>query len=497
VIKRFLLAVLALTLSGSVFARSAGVIKYSKDGIGPVDSVQALCVAYSTYKSNQSGSLNNYTCVGPTGSAAGNFFWNAQDKNGGAIYKLEVSGITLSYSCPSGGNYDTTYPQTLACPNPPLPPSPPPNQCPVPAGEEHTFGVWEGWGPVGSSLPTTDTVTGFPTSSPQCRLQSPPELVGCYSTPEDGREHYYCIYKAISSGTVPEGSAPPTGAPSTPPAPPGDPTKVEGMPPKTAPPTGNCPKGSVMAGYNSSGTPMCVGSGTAPPSGPPAAPPVNVTKTTTSNPDGSTTTTTNTVTTNSDGSRTTVVDRVTTAPASAGGGTSTEQTKTTSATPSGAAGTETKPQDVNFCKQNPTLSVCRESSVTGTCGQIACMGDAIQCATLRAAAAMECKQRTDEDALKALSQHALGQAAANGNDPDAAGLPSVKNAAVVDMGTMQAAGWIGGGAAFKDVSFTVQGKTFAVPLNKWSSYLVGLRYALMVVAMLVSFRMLSGVILRD
>ena len=51
--------------------------------------------------------------------------------------------------------------------------------------------------------------------------------------------------------------------------------------------------------------------------------------------------------------------------------------------------------------------------------------------------------------------------------------------------------------ALNDVSFTIQGKSVTVPLNKWSGYLVGLRYALMVMATLIAFRMLSGVILRD
>jgi hypothetical protein len=36
-----------------------------------------------------------------------------------------------------------------------------------------------------------------------------------------------------------------------------------------------------------------------------------------------------------------------------------------------------------------------------------------------------------------------------------------------------------------------------VPLSKATGFLVGLRYALMVAALLVSFRILSGAILRD
>lgn len=451
-----------------------------------------------------------YTFDGLNTSAT-NSFWYIKEclKSGPVAGYCSVGSkpryqTTASYTtiCPDNSAPNQGYSFAQQCPDVP----PPPPTCPVPAGTTFNFGAWVCNGPLGKTGECSDARAPLPTSSETCKLQGGVTGVeGCYGIPNaDGKtQHMYCIYTGVSNGQAAEQSGNP--APNGPPgASNGPPTVPEvprvDMPPVAAPPNSGCPKGSVMAGYNSSGTPMCVGTGTAPPGPTPAAPPVNVSKSTTANPDGSSTTTTTTVTTNADGSKTTVTDKVTTAAAPAGGGagaTTTEQTKVVSATPSGAPGTETKPDQVNFCKQNPTLSICRESSVSGTCGQTACMGDAIQCATLRAAAAMECKQRTDEDALKALSQHALGQAAANGADPDAGTLPSVKNASVVDMGTMQASGWIGGGSAFKDVSFTVQGKTFAVPLNKWTGYLVGLRYALMVVAMLVSFRMLSGAILKD
>lgn len=419
----------------------------------------------------------------------------------GTVYRRQCAAATPRYI---GGNPAVgVTDQNKLCSA-----APPPPNCPHSAGTVITWGQWTGWSPLDSGqtsdlsdLPVRPDGTRFPNDSPDCTLETLPEVVGCYRREEAGKDHHFCIFRGTSTGGLSNragsvgGGA--TGGPTAPQTAP-NPANPTTMPPIASPSKSECPKGLVMAGYNTAGTPMCVGNGTAPvPAGTPAAQPATVTKATTANPDGSSTTTTTTVTTNADGSKTTVTDRVTTAPASAGGATTTEQTRATSTTPSGAAGVETKPQEVNFCKQNPTLSICRESSVSGTCGQVACMGDAIQCATLRAASAMECKQRTDEDALKALSVHGLGQAAANGTDPLADSLPSVKNASVVEMGKMEASGWIGAGSAFKDVAFTVQGKSFAVPLSKWTGYLVGLRYALMVVAMLVSFRMLSGVILRD
>lgn len=259
-----------------------------------------------------------------------------------------------------------------------------------------------------------------------------------------------------------------------------------------------CPKGTVPAGFGSDGLISCVGTGSAP-KNPSAAPPTATTTATTTNADGSTTTTTTTVKTNADGSKTTTVDKVTT-PAGGGGTVTKEQTKDTSATPSGAAGKETpeKPQEqVNFCKQNPNLAVCRESSVSGSCGQTSCTGDAVQCATLAAARAMECKQRSDEDTIKSSRLFNDGQAAANGNDPMQGSLPAPGNGEKLVVPQLNADGWLGGGAPMPDVSFTIQGRTITVPISKATEYLVALRYALMVVASLISFRMLSGSILKE
>lgn len=307
----------------------------------------------------------------------------------------------------------------------------------------------------------------------------------------------YCTYVGEQSGNL---KAPATGVP----APSGTggtgapgPTDTQvPVPPFTGQPGGGCPKGTVQGGVGPDGVPMCMGTGSNPPMPPKTPSTTTKPPTTTTGADGSTTTTQETSQKNADGSTTTTTTTTTTAP----DGTKTTSSNTVnSGTPSGGAGrTDTADADkTNFCKQNPNLAVCRESSVSGTCGQTSCVGDAIQCATLRAAAEMSCKQKADDDALKASSLYSLGQAASGGNDPLASTLPTVQNASIVNVPTMAASGWIGAGSAFRDVSFTVQGRTFAIPLEKWTGYLVGLRYALMVVAMLVSFRMLSGVILRD
>lgn len=327
------------------------------------------------------------------------------------------------------------------------------------------------------------------------------EMLVCRKDAVTGKP--YCMWMVQRTGERWSGTEVPGGAGSAAPEKPGEPPIVS--PPIKPPPPATpdicktcvpCPKGTVQGGIGPDGVPMCIGTGTNPPPPPPVPPVKTSPPVTTTNADGSTTTTTTSQQTNSDGSTSTTTSTVTTAPdgtKTTGGGT------VVSATPTGAPGrTDTPETDKNnFCKQNPMLAVCRDSSVAGTCGEITCTGDAIQCSTLRAAAAMECKGRTDEAELKASAAYVLGAAALAGNDPAAATLPTVKTGSIVDVAGMSNEGWLGAGQAFSDVSFSIQGKTIVVPLNKWSGYLVGLRYALMVAAMLISFRMLSGVILRD
>jgi hypothetical protein len=196
------------------------------------------------------------------------------------------------------------------------------------------------------------------------------------------------------------------------------------------------------------------------------------------------------------------------------------QSTTTGAAPSGVqgvpdtsgpvAGKDGKPLPPNngddykdMCAAHPELNICHNSSVQGACdaagaAAISCTGDAIQCATLQQAAAIACKQKQDDADLKASALFSKGTAVSSGADPDAATLPDPSKAATVAVPTsLDTSGFLSGGSPFDDVSFTVQGKSITVPLNKWSSYLLAFRYVMMVIASLVSFRMLSGAVLRD
>jgi hypothetical protein len=262
--------------------------------------------------------------------------------------------------------------------------------------------------------------------------------------------------------------------------------------PKICPNCVPCPAGSVQAGVDSSGIPICMGTGTAPPDPPKTPTTTTGPTTTTTNADGSTTATQTTTQANSDGSTTTTKTTTTTG---ADGTVTVSKDVTVSNTSSGSAGrTDTPSTDQNnLCKQNPNLTICTNSSVSGTCGSITCTGDAIQCATLRAAAQIQCKQQSDEDTLKAGSAYSLGSAVMNGADPQASALPSASKADVVQMQAIDQSGWLGGGSYFKDKTISLpDGRSFVLPLSQGESLMLGLRYVTMIVSALVCFKIVRG-----
>lgn len=270
---------------------------------------------------------------------------------------------------------------------------------------------------------------------------------------------------------------------------------VPPLPPKDD----KCPAGTVSGGIDKNGTTICVGSGQSdtpkPPNVTTEKPPV-----VTQNSDGSTTTTTTKTTTNTDGSTTTHTTSTTVA---ADGTKTTTSGSTTGAIPpgpNGGGGGQGKSDDETseFCKKNPQLSVCKNSTVNGKCRETACEGDAIQCATLRAAAAMQCTQDDDKKFFEESAGYKLGKAVATGEDPQLKDLPTAKNGKTVDMPTsLDSAGWIGGGAPISNKNFSVMGRTFTIPFSDVMPYLLVLRYGMFICALLASFKILSGAILRE
>ena len=256
----------------------------------------------------------------------------------------------------------------------------------------------------------------------------------------------------------------------------------------------DCPEGTVQGGIDSDGIPICMGTGTDP--APPKDAPTTTTNppTTTTNADGTTTTTQSVTQQNSDGSSTTTT--TTTTNNSDGSTTVTSDTTVTPSTSGSPGKTDSDPEDDKYdmCKLHPDLTVCKNSTVNGACEAISCTGDAIQCATLREAAQIQCRQKATEDELKASSLFAAGQATVSGS---LTGLPTYQNGSTFAVGsTLDQTSWIGGGACYSDKSITVQGHTVVLPFSKVCDILLVLRYALMVVAALVSFRILSGSVIQ-
>lgn len=334
--------------------------------------------------------------------------------------------------------------------------------------------------------------TKVPSCDPVCQMEVV-EIIDCFSYPEGTNPNgVWCDFKYTKPGgeCAGGGEEPPEVNDMA-----GDPAD-EDFSGSSNDDSGSCPAGTTQGGVDSSGIPVCMGSGTAPDA--PKAPPTQTKEapSTTTNADGSSTTTEVTRQTNADGSETTVTKTTTTNPD--GSVTTATDVSVTNSSSGGAGRTDTDPADDKYdlCKTNPNLTVCKNSTVAGACEQTSCTGDAIQCATLRAAAIMECRQRKNEEDLTASPLHALGQSAIAGTDKD--GLPTIENASVFNVpGSLDQSGFIGAGSCFADKTITVQGHTVTIPFSQACDILLVLRYAIMVVAALVSFRILSGAVLKD
>lgn len=262
--------------------------------------------------------------------------------------------------------------------------------------------------------------------------------------------------------------------------PPSEPSKVNNS-------LGRCPEGTSPAGTDSYGLTICAGN----PSQPSSTSQTSTTKpaTTVTDSAGNTVKTEISTSSNSDGSTTTTTKTTTTTPA--GEVTVAVKQETTKA-PTGSQGVKDSPNDVkDLCQRNPSLNICKNSQVLGSCEQISCEGDAIQCATLRAAAAMQCQQKRDRDQMLASKEYANGQAVMNGTDGSKEGLAALVKGTEIDIGSIQLDknGWIGGGACIADKNFTVFGKSVTVSFAKLCDNILPLRVIIMFIASVVVFRL--------
>ena len=473
-IKRILFSFILLFMSASVYA-SAPLTKYWLGAFGSnvfYDDPTKLANDYLDLlrKNNAGVWLYNFVSMG---SGNGSFNYTRCDPAKPTNCSNQVQNLNTISVCSDGSAPKTGFPLAQQCPD--VPP-------PCKAGD--TSAVTQNYGTDFQKA----VDTRYPTCSSGCSV-STKSLDACWKGITTG--NYRCDFTVSNTGGTCSNADAITAQPRPGPE---EATPITSAPQKADNAVG-CPKGTTQAGMSSDGVPLCVGTGTNPSTGT-----SSMSKTgpeqVTNNPDGSTVKTQATDVTNSDGSVTTTTKTTTTA---ADGTVTVKVTSSTGNTPSGAAG---KPvtngadgKDAkNICQTNPELTMCKNSTVSGDCDAgYSCTGDAIQCATMQAARAMQCKQKKDEDELKASSFYSTGKAIAEGNDPLKSSLPGVGNAEIVQMKTPEASGWLGGGSYFKDKTIDLgDGHSLVLPLSKAENLMLALRYVTMIVASLVCFKIIRG-----
>lgn len=393
---------------------------------------------------------------------------------------LTQYGSASKQTCPSATPYFDAA--ALACTA--TPPPPPPPDCPM---DKPGVGSW--WaGKTGGENPTNVFVSGGCVGGCVVKMTG---VNSCHSY-SDGND--YCSYNTMTTGSTctASGGMP---APANPPAD-SAPPRTD-VPPITPPPGQGCPAGTVQGGVSSDGVPICIGTGSDPKNSPPPAPKVESEKSEPT-PDGGTKTTHTSTTTNSDGSTTTTTTTTTTAP---DGSKTTTVDKNTSTNLAGGAGKdESNREDEKYdlCKQNPNLTICRNSSVAGTCGQISCQGDAIQCATLRAAAAMQCQQQSDIESLKTMPAKALGEAILGGAESEASMLGDLVKGTEVDMSkpNIDQSSFVAA-SCFANRSINVLGQSVEMDFTRVCNDIQPLRAAIMAVAFLVAYLIVARSVLQS
>jgi hypothetical protein len=267
---------------------------------------------------------------------------------------------------------------------------------------------------------------------------------------------------------------------------------------------GSCPRGTVAAGRDSRDVQICIGTGTGETSTSTPQPKVESSRTRT-NADGSITVTTTTTTTNADGSTTTAtVEKTTTA----GGLVLTSENNQTSnaldGTPGvpsgGGSGTGSTAEPAkNICQLNPSLTICKNSSVSGSCGAVTCSGDAIQCATLRAASAMQCQQEKDIEELQASPLTTSGKAILSGADPQKAAVDAALAGSIVDVSrpNLDASGFFGSSSCFPNRSIQVLGKSIEVSFTSVCNSIHPLRFAILALSYLAAYLIIARSLMSD
>lgn len=133
-----------------------------------------------------------------------------------------------------------------------------------------------------------------------------------------------------------------------------------------------------------------------------------------------------------------------------------------------------------FCKENPDLPICKQSSFGGSCGAWTCEGDAIQCAIAKEQHQRACKLIDDHT-----SQEAQLYASSKGKDGNVtADLPGNSS---LSFGSehYDSTALLGGGSCVSDLSVEVFGKVVSLPLSNVCPYVQWLRTILLAIGALL------------
>lgn len=479
-----LVAIFAALVAGRVHAQTVPDYYYNWTNVagGPMrdPSADSACSRrLSDFQSNNQWVGYSFTrSFGPVGNNNNEFQCKAikppatTDTSTGVVFRFQCSA-SLPF-------YDNTKKVCVAAP------PPPPVVCKAGEVGTHTYLRGESINGPMYLIPLKGASDGV------CEVNMT-DVIKCYKA-TDGK--LYCKYTTVKTGSVKAAGEPgseaagPTGSPA-----PEEAARTD-FPPQESP-KGPCPVGTVQGGISADGVPICIGTGSAPKSTPPPPPKAEATKTE-AMPDGSTKTTTTVTTTNADGSKTTETTTTITKP---DGEKTTTGTKEVTPTPSGGAGRDDSKQDdekYDLCKQNPMLTICRNSSVAGTCGTITCQGDAIQCATLRNIAAMECREVAELEKLEGLASTGLGNSILGGSDPMQGQIDGALKGTEVDLSpaALSDAAFLSSATCLTDRSFVAGGRTITVSFVKLCPAILPLRYAVLACSWIVAYLIVSRSILN-
>lgn len=111
---------------------------------------------------------------------------------------------------------------------------------------------------------------------------------------------------------------------------------------------------------------------------------------------------------------------------------------------------------------------------------------------------MECKQRTDEEALKAMPEMTLGQKVLAGADPMQGEIDTVMKGTEIDVSKPQLdqTAFLGGGSCLPNKTMSVMGRSVTVEFAQLCTNIQPLRGVVMACAFILAYMIVSRSVLQ-